>query len=150
MPPTQKFDIFCKLPFKFYVNNKSKKKKKTFGSLTVTAVVSLFPSCPRQFWILRHLSNFSATSLPGFSVEGERKRENPGREVGLSGELVLSRSIPSLLNHLDQARTALGTRLYRRFYSDKSSTPACPLFWVKDQNVNDIVDGGWRYSWTPL
>ena len=129
MPPSKNLVffvyIFCKLPFKFYVNNKS--KKKTFGSLTVTAVVSLFPSCPRQVWISRHLSSLSATSLPGFSVEGERKRENPGREVGLSGELVLSRSIPSLLNHLDQARTALGTRLYRRFYSEKSSTPACPL-----------------------
>ena len=146
MPPSKSFDrsflftSFANYPLSFMSTTTA--KKKTFGSL--------FPSCPRQFWISRHLSNLWATSLPGFSAEGERKRENPGREVGLSGELVLSRSIPSLLNHLDQARTALGTRLYRRFYSDKSSTPACPLFWVKDQNVNDIVDGGWRYSWTPL
>lgn len=86
-------------------------KTKTFGSL--------FPTCPRQFWISRHLSKLSTTSLPGFSVEGERKRENPGREVVLSGELVLSRSVPSLLSHSDQARTALGKRLSRRFYSDK-------------------------------
>ena len=137
---------FANYPLSFMSTTRAKKKNIRW----LNSHRSLFPSCPRQFWILRHLSNFSATSLPGFSVEGERKRENPGREVGLSGELVLSRSIPSLLNHLDQARTALGTRLYRRFYSDKSSTPACPLFWVKDQNVNDIVDGGWRYSWTPL
>ena len=125
MPPTKNFDrsflftSFANYPLSYMSTTRAKKKKKTFGSLTVTAVVSLFPSCPRQVWISRHLSSLSATSLPGFSVEGERKRENPGREVGLSGELVLSRSVPSLLNHSDKARTALGKRLYRRFYSDK-------------------------------
>ena len=92
-----------------------------------------FPSLSSLFFrqtasLFTGQSNLSATSLPGFSVKGERKRENPGREVGLSGELVLSPSVPSLLNHSDQARTALGKRLYRRFYSDNSSTPACPLF----------------------
>ena len=156
MPPSKKLwqvffvYIFCKLPFKFYVNNKSKKKKKNIRQFNSHRCRQPLSQLSSAVWISRHLSSLSATSLPGFSVEGERKRENPGREVGLSGELVLSRSIPSLLNHLDQARTALGTRLYRRFYSENSSTPACPLFWVKDQNVNDIVDGGWRYSWTPL
>ena len=103
------FTSFANYPLCFM--STTAKKNKTFGSF--------FPSCPRQFWISRHLSNLSATSLPGFSVEGERKRENPGREVGLSGELVLSRSVPNLLNHSDKARTALGKRLYRRFYSDK-------------------------------
>ena len=70
------FTSFANYPLCFM--STTAKKNKTFGSF--------FPSCPRQFWISRHLSNLSATSLPGFSVEGERKRENPGREVGLSGE----------------------------------------------------------------
>ena len=70
------FTSFANYPLSFMSTTTA--KKKTFGSL--------FPSCPQQFWISRHLSNLWATSLPGFSYEGERKRENPGREVGLSGE----------------------------------------------------------------
>lgn len=117
---------FANYPLSFMSTTRAKKKNiRQLNSHRSRQPLSQLSSA---VWISRHLSNLSATSLPGFSVVGERKRENPGREVGLSGELVLSRSIPSLLNHLDQARTALGKRLYRRFFQMKGSTPACPLF----------------------
>ena len=69
------FTSFTNYPLSFMSTTTAKKNIRQLLSLLSTAVLDT-----------RHLSNLSATSLPGFSVEGERKRENPGREVGLSGE----------------------------------------------------------------